>query len=536
MIKEKVQAKTKVTASATTTAAEVVELMDEEDSGHQFVTFQVADEGFALPMDQVAEIIRVPQSVGVPLTPHTLVGLANLRGNVLPILDLRRILQLNEAENTDSTRVIVADAGRRVGLIVDKVVKVVNVDESSIETADSMQSATNTEILSGVIRVDESIIQLLDVKQLIKEDFNNIVVKKKKTENAASVVEQLSKNDEDEDEDASQLVSFTVDNQEYAFDLMSVQEIVRVPTNITEMPSADHHILGMIDLRGRLLPLVSLRRMFSLDEQELSDVNRVLVIGIRSPEGIPSSIVIVVDEVREVLSVLMSARDKVPSLLTSGDGGDDISAVCRLNEGKRLVSILSAQAMFEKKSIQAALAADKNENKQMNTYNTHDINNIDEAEDGLSEDDDTQMVVFKLADQEYGVTIDDVQEITRIPPEMNKVPKTAKFIEGMVNLRGTVLPVLDMRVRFGIERMERNEQQRILVLNLSGNQTGFIMDSVVEVLRLSRTSIESSPELSDDQMRVMGRVVNLKEDGRMIQVLDVHQLLSKSEESTLETL
>jgi purine-binding chemotaxis protein CheW len=528
MIKKNVQAKT----------AEVVELVDEEDSGHQFVTFQVANEGFALPMDQVAEIIRVPESVGVPLTPHTLVGLANLRGNVLPILDLRRILELNESEKSDSTRVIVADAGRRVGLIVDKVAKVVNVDESSIETADCMESVTHTEILSGVIRVDDSIIQLLDVKQLMKQDFNNIVAEKKESLNAAQVGDQLTKKDKDEDEgeDANQLVSFTVDNQEYAFDLMSVQEIVRVPANITEMPSADHHILGMIDLRGRLLPLVSLRRMFSLDDQKLSDVNRVLVIGIRSPEGISSAIGIVVDEVREVLSVLMSARDKVPSLLTSGEGGDDISAVCRLEEGKRLVSILSAQAMFEKKSIQAALAVDKSEDKQMNTYNTHDANSEKGTEDGLSEDDDTQMVVFKLADQEYGVTIDDVQEITRIPPEMNKVPKTAKFIEGMVNLRGTVLPVLDMRVRFGIEQMEQNEQQRILVLNLSGNRTGFIMDSVVEVLRLSRTSIESSPTLSDDQMRVMGRVVNLKEDGRMIQVLDVHQLLSKSEENALETL
>jgi purine-binding chemotaxis protein CheW len=528
MIKENVQAKT----------AEVAESIDEDDTGHQFVTFQVANEGFALSMDQVAEIIRVPESVRVPLTPHTLVGLANLRGNVLPILDLRRILELNESENSDSTRVIVADAGRRVGLIVDKVAKVVNVDESSIETADCMQSVTHTEILSGVIRVDDSIIQLLDVKQLMKQDFNNIVAEKKESLNAEQVGAQLTKKNEDEDEgeDANQLVSFTVDNQEYAFDLMSVQEIVRVPANITEMPSADHHILGMIDLRGRLLPLVSLRRMFSLDDQKLSDINRVLVIGIRSPEGISSAIGIVVDEVREVLSVLMSARDKVPSLLTSGEGGDDISAVCRLEKGKRLVSILSAQAMFEKQSIQAALVIDKSEDEQMNTCNTHNTNSEDGTEDGLSEDDDTQMVVFKLADQEYGVTIDDVQEITRIPPEMSKVPKTAKFIEGMVNLRGTVLPVLDMRVRFGIEKMEQNEQQRILVLNLSGNRTGFIMDSVVEVLRLSRTSIESSPTLSDDQMRVMGRVVNLKEDGRMIQVLDVHQLLSKSEENALETL
>ncbi|MFT5716813.1 MAG: purine-binding chemotaxis protein CheW [Oleiphilaceae bacterium] len=509
---------------------ETTGILDDEDSSNQFVTFQVAGVGFGLPMDQVVEIIRLPKTVGVPLTPNALVGLANLRGNVLPILDLRRILELEETEYSDASRVIVTDVGRRIGLIVDKVAKVVNVDESSIEKAESVQSATNIKLLSGVIRVDEVLIQLLDIEELIKQDFSEVMGKNKNPSNATLVGEPLTNADEDEDEAASQLVSFTVDNQEYAFDLMSVEEIVRVPQHIAEMPSTDHHILGMIDLRGRLLPLVSLRRMFSLAEVKLSDINRVLVIGIRAPGGILNSIAIVVDEVREVLSVSMSARDKVPSLLTgSNSGSDDISAVCRLDEGKRLVSILSAEAMFENKVVQAAMAANINENKQMSSGES-------EIAEELSEDENTQMVVFKLAKQEYGITIEDVQEITRIPDAMSKVPKTPTFIEGMVNLRGTVLPVLDMRLRFGLEQMERNERQRILVLNLNGNRTGFIMDSVVEVLRLNRNSIEPSPDLSDDQIRVMGRVVNMKEDGRMIQVLNVHELLSENEEKTLEEL
>jgi len=504
-------------------------LTEEETSSHQFVTFQVAEEGFGLSMEQVAEIIRLPQTIGVPLTPPALVGLANLRGNVLPILDLRQILALEKSKNTDATRVLVADIGSQMGLIVDRVNKVISVNESKIEKAEGVKTTTDSQFLCGVIREGDSLVQLLDVARLIKTDFSSIVAAKSKSKydnNLATVNNEIKI-----DDNIGQLVSFNVAGQEYAFDLMSVEEIVRVPENITKMPSTDHHVLGMIDLRGRLLPLVSLRQIFGLEKQKIDEHNRILVIAVHAAGGILNSVGIVVDEVLEVLSVAMNKRDPVPSLLNSDNEDDgDISAICRLDEGKRLVSILSAQAMFEDQAIQAVIASNNIENEKMNNQKATEDPSI------IEDDDDTQMVVFKLADQEYGVTIEHVEEITRVPDDMNKVPKTADFIEGLVNLRGTVLPVLDMRSRFCLERQKRNDRQRILVLNIEGNRTGFIMDSVVEVLRLNRHSIEDAPDLSDDQTRVMGRVVNLKDDKRMIQVLDVNELLSTKEGKELKKL
>lgn len=151
----------------------------------------------------------------------------------------------------------------------------------------------------------------------------------------------------------------------------------------------------------------------------------------------------------------------------------------------------------------------------------------------LDQDDNAQLVVFTLNNQEYSVSIDHVQEITRVPAKMDRVPKTADFIEGMVNLRGTVLPVLDMRTRFRLGRMESNDRQRIIVLSIDGNRTGFIVDQVAEVLRLPRGQIEDSPNLSDEQSRMISQVVNLKDQKRMIQVLTVAELLSDKELSVL---
>lgn len=103
----------------------------------------------------------------------------------------------------------------------------------------------------------------------------------------------------------------------------------------------------------------------------------------------------------------------------------------------------------------------------------------------------------------------------------------------MVNLRGTILPVLDMRARFGLNRIERNDGQRILVLNLDGMKTGFIVDSLSEVLRLPQNVIEYSPTLSSEQTRIMGRVANLKDNNRIILVLDAKELLDDKEMKSL---
>jgi len=155
----------------------------------------------------------------------------------------------------------------------------------------------------------------------------------------------------------------------------------------------------------------------------------------------------------------------------------------------------------------------------------------DEDED----DQDMHLVVFRLHGQEYGVSTDVVQEIIRVPEmEMNAVPKTADFIEGMVNLRGAVLPVLDLRSRFGIERNQRDDKQRILVLELENIPTGFIVDEVNEVLRIAKDTIEDAPHLSDEQSRLMGRVVNLPQHKRMIQVLEVAELLDMKEVNILK--
>ena len=149
--------------------------------------------------------------------------------------------------------------------------------------------------------------------------------------------------------------------------------------------------------------------------------------------------------------------------------------------------------------------------------------------DDATSDDPTQVVIFRLGAEEFGVPIMSVQEIVRVPETLTRVPKTPGFVEGVINLRGTVLPVIDQRARLGLPQIERNDRQRIMVYLLGGKRTGFIVDSVAEVLRIPRAHIVAAPVMSREQSRLISRVAKLDADKRMVLLIDPAHLLQDQE-------
>ncbi len=266
----------------------------------QFVTFIAGDEVFAVDMAPVQEIIRVPEVVRVPLAPPTLEGLANLRGRVLPIISLRRIFGFAEHDYDDATRAVVIDIGQPLGFVVDRVASVVGVEPGQIEDVGSIRSTVNTELLSGLIKDvgGHAMIMVLDFAKLIAREFTQIEAIARAGATTGGVYGGAAADEEEKASDELQLVSFTVAGQEYAMDIASVQEIVQVPETIIHVPHSESHVLGVMTLRNRLLPLVSLRRMFALPTQDADDHSRIVVVAVGG-----SSVGVVMDSVNEVLRV-----------------------------------------------------------------------------------------------------------------------------------------------------------------------------------------------------------------------------------------
>jgi len=493
----------------------------EESQTRQFVTFVVGEEVFAVDMAPVQEIIRVPDVVAVPLAPSSLDGLANLRGKILPIVNLRRIFGFPEHANDDSTRAVVIDLGQSLGFVVDRVASVVGVDTRQIEDASAVKSSVKTELLSGLLKDvgGHPMIMVLDFRKLIASEFSEIAAlsgKEARQSNAARIEAATGDAPSRAVSAELQFVSFEVADQEYAILVEDVQEIVQVPETIVHVPHAKPHVLGLMTLRNRLLPLVSLRRMFGLANRDADEQSRIVVVSF---DG--SSVGVVMDRVNEVLRVPRSAVDRMPPLLASDAGLSDIEEVCRLDGGKRMVSVLSVANMFRHSAMKEAIKAVDTVNQATTESSA--------TTGAVARDEEEQVVIFRLGKEEFGVPIDSVQEIVRVPEEMTRVPKAPAAVEGVINLRGAVLPVMDLRRRLGLPQIERSDRQRIVVLMIEGIRTGFIVDSVAEVLKVSKSAIEPAPRLSGEQSLLLARMANLEKQKRMVQLIEPLHLLEKAQ-------
>lgn len=142
-----------------------------------------------------------------------------------------------------------------------------------------------------------------------------------------------------------------------------------------------------------------------------------------------------------------------------------------------------------------------------------------------------QLVTFSIGDEEFGVDILKVQEIIRTM-EITKVPRAPAFVEGVINLRGKVIPILDLRKRFGLETRPHDKNTRIIVIEINNMIVGFVVDSVSEVLRIPASTVEPPPPvvagLESEYISGVGKL-----EDRLLILLDLNRLLSHEEAGAL---
>lgn len=133
------------------------------------------------------------------------------------------------------------------------------------------------------------------------------------------------------------------------------------------------------------------------------------------------------------------------------------------------------------------------------------------------------MVSFRLADEEYALPITQVREIVLMAP-ITRVPQAPNYIEGLINLRNTVIPVIDLRRRFGMPHQAPTQDTRIVVVNLHGRTTGLVVDAVCEVFRIAHEQITPPPPTvtGPDRSFLTGLV---KLEKRLVIVLDLDRLM-----------
>lgn len=486
------------------------------DAGLQdLLVFQLAGEQFGLLLDVVAEIIRPPALAHMPLVPPSLLGLANLRGIVMPVVSLRALRNLPDIATDKSTRVIVVRGESPVGFVVDGIRGLLAVAVDRLQRDPSGIQPDGSVLLDGVIKgaEGESPVKLLDPPRLLQGQFVRLGVSSRPAE--IQTGHTTSPSIATPAKGLISLLSFCLGDQEYALPIDRVREIIPLPAHVSELPRPETAVLGVVTLRDSLLPLVSLRTLLGLptgDQQGPRGKVVVMSVG----EG---AVGIVIDATREILRLDPDMIDPAPTLLTRGDGDAEITSICRLDGGRRLVALLSPDRLFRSELVQRILseqgASDPGLQPETNTMA------------------DEQFIIFRLGDQDYGIPIAAVSEIARPPEHITRLPKSPAFIDGVMNLRGSVVPIVDLRRRFDLNDREQLDSCRILILAIGGVTAGFLVDSVSKILKVPSDAICPAPELSPEQMRLISRLINVEASGQLILLVDPAQLLDQVEADLL---
>lgn len=140
---------------------------------------------------------------------------------------------------------------------------------------------------------------------------------------------------------------------------------------------------------------------------------------------------------------------------------------------------------------------------------------------------DLQLVGFRIGKETFGVPIGLVHEIVRVP-EITAVPDAPDYVEGVINLRGKIVSIVDLRKRFGESQIEPSRKNRILVAEIEDKMVGLIVDAASEVIRLSDDEVEAPPSVfGDDEVKYVTGVGKL--NGRLVILIDLNKVLRKGE-------
>lgn len=134
-----------------------------------------------------------------------------------------------------------------------------------------------------------------------------------------------------------------------------------------------------------------------------------------------------------------------------------------------------------------------------------------------------EFVTFRLNQEYYGVNINNVENIERVLP-ITRIPYTLNYVRGVINLRGIIVPVVDLRARFGLLPKDTTDESRIIIVNLEEMKIGMLVDSSSEVLQISVDDIDAAPSVKGDNNDFIKNIG--KKNGRIIMLIDLHKVLN----------
>jgi len=473
----------------------------------QLVTFTLDGVEFGLDIDRVQEITPRPDITPVPGAPSFVLGVLNLRGQIIPVLDSRLRFHLEAQEPTSRTRIVILDlAGQPTGLQVDSVAEVVKLEDLTLRETPPLVAGVRSDYLAGMVQVGKRLITLIDLDRIL--DSSEFAQRERLLESNSSAPVFGSGNLEDyteEVDDEIPYVTFQLGQESFGINLQMVEEILELPP-VTKVPDAPDYVMGVICLRDQVLPLLDFIRLLKVEESAQPTArDMVILLSLGN-----AKLGIAVDGIQEIIRVRPDQVLPPPQTLSEGESGKLEGIVVRADRMVSLIKVMDIIAGEDQERI-AALGNSISEAQETEQVQTHEL----------------PLVVFRLGPEAYALQLHEVREIIMVGL-ITPVPRAPGFIEGVLNLRGEVMPVMDLRTRFGLEKVAATNLSRIIITPIGGVFTGLVVDAVDEVMGVDERRLEEPPRVTTGGANTY--IHKVARTGRgVVFLLDIQRLLTDME-------
>jgi purine-binding chemotaxis protein CheW len=472
-----------------------------------YVEFLLNGREFAVPLEDVREIIALPDITPLPMASANVRGMINLRGDVLPVVDLdSRLGSYTEKKGERNEVLILNMEGYSLGVVVEQAQQVVEFDEEDIDVEEGTGG-----IVRGVVHHHEKLVVVLDSERILNIDRETLETIRKNRKKEAS-------EHEEQHDTSRQIVTFDLEGEVYAFPLEDVQEILRYqdPVPVPDSPST---VKGVLHVRGSILPVLSLRRRLQLEDTSFRPEAGKILVGDYGTFRIG----FIADGIREVLTVTENEISPPPGVTRTESGHASVIGI--VHTRGQVIALLGKDGLVDREAM-ASMTGDMQKDALLRQK---------------GEERET-FVVFLVAGQAMGLPITTIREINRID-EIARLPGVPSYVEGVMNLRGEIVPALSMKKRLGMSSSGeiQEKDQRVLVIETGDTLAGFIVDEVSGVAEVPRSKIGAPPLLRDARMEfgeaaeVVRWVARIQEEDRerILLIVDEEKILSPREARAL---
>jgi len=450
---------------------------------------RLGDEYFGIDSDDSNHILRVPPITAIPLTHEYLKGIIVLNGKIVPVLDLKMILNIGSVDiEKESSRIITLNIdNEEVAILVDEVIDAFSVDENNYE-----ENIAQDNHIIGFYKQKDDLIQVIEPSNIIQnnmiESFSPIEVEKLLDATESKTL-NLS--------DTNRYLFFKSKDEFFAIDIELVAELVFVPEEITPIAGSNSSNLGAITLRDEVIDVFDFNLLFGFDAVDLkSEASRLLILRDEDKK-----LAICVEDVEEIKDVDTSKIDTLNTSL----GDDKIESLYK--DGECIVSIVSAtylRSIIDEFSVTA-------QNNQ----------NTDEKEEENS--DMRELAVFAIAKEEFAFDIESVQEIITYQ-EVTPLPESSEYIDGVINLRGSIIPVVNLPKKLQY-KPNITDKSKIVVCIIEDEKVGFLVDDVNDIMFIEDEFVSNSKNAQS----LVKSTISLDGGKRVILELRLDKIISVDE-------